>query len=193
MRSFGFLFLNATASIFVIALNKVLLSSLGFQWGKFIMFVVTALIIAYPTAVTLCGLHYASTAAVSYFRSSQSSSSTTSRNVSFIGALFCEKRTQLWETNRRSCSDLATFTFLSNLSLSSLNLSLKFNSVGTYQVRFRDAPVSTVLLTRLQIFKISMVPCTYVLELAVFRKKASRLAIFSIFLVCFGVGTAYVT
>ena len=90
-------------------------------------------------------------------------------------------------------TDAFMFTLVSNCSISALNVSLKLNSVGMYQVRLCKCalPRCISLCALEKIAKLSMLPCTYLLELCVIQKPASLKAVLCISMVLGGVGSAY--
>ena len=111
---------NILASALLISVNKVLLSTKGFVWS-----------------CTLSGLHFASTAAFSYFST----------------AYYAETSAQDKTAPVIPPLDLFFFTTVSVVSIAGSQLSLKLNSVGFFQISKLGQIALTCLLERILLSK----------------------------------------
>ena len=183
--------LNMASSVGLIAVNKVLMSSFGFIWGER-QWELRGVRCwrerpeAPLAAVTLCGLHFATTALFGSLTRKEPKGKPV--GIPFHGACRPPSRAA---SRPLTCAlpELFLFVLAGNSSVASLNISLKLNSVGVYQVR--DSHVPAVKLSsrfRAQMAKISLIPVTCCMERLVFGRHFSWLTIFAVLCVFSGVG-----
>jgi hypothetical protein len=96
------------------------------------------------------------------------------------------------------CAELALFIFIADASVATMNISLKVNSIGLYQVCWSPLFCALLVLclcepryvkvTPLQMSKLSMIPVTCLLERIVFRREVRWSTALSILCVVSGVG-----
>lgn len=144
---------------------------------------------SYFAATTLTGLHFATTTLLTVI-------------LRWLGYI---------QASHLPFSDLLRFVLFSNFSIVGMNVSLMWNSVGFYQVRFLRSTISLSsflvsfcsysitysitlsLNSECQIAKLSMIPVSCFLEVVLDKMRYSRDTKLSIGLVLLGVGVCTVT
>jgi hypothetical protein len=152
-------------------------------------------------AITLCGLHFSATAAISTINKNATASKVhvPMRGARWLPAAAPQHAVALALT-AATCArgaELALFILVADSSVAAMNISLKVNSIGLYQVRWTPLVgllgrcfcyASSQSPRASQISKLSMIPVTCLLERIAFRREVKLSTALSILFVITGVG-----